>query len=122
MNQHSDFHALLRSPDGAMVTDAPRRLDGSRRQRWVARAVVTAAAWLVSFVVVLAAFTLFGDQLEALPLAWSAFVVSGVLVNLMANLVMPVLIVAVGRLLGRPTAPPFGRGIDAVNDEWGASS
>jgi antibiotic biosynthesis monooxygenase (ABM) superfamily enzyme len=66
--------------------------------------VMTLGAWLVAFVVVLALLTALGDELESLPLALRAFVISGVLVTLMANLVMPVLNVAIARwLTGTPT-------------------
>jgi antibiotic biosynthesis monooxygenase (ABM) superfamily enzyme len=66
--------------------------------------VMTLGAWLVAFLVVLALLTALGDELQSLPLALRAFVISGVLVTLMANLVMPVLNVAIARwLTGTPT-------------------
>jgi antibiotic biosynthesis monooxygenase (ABM) superfamily enzyme len=71
--------------------------------------LMTLGAWLVAFVVVLALLTLLGDELESLPLALRALVISGVLVSLMANLVMPVLNVAIGRWLSsgpRGGSPP----------------
>jgi antibiotic biosynthesis monooxygenase (ABM) superfamily enzyme len=61
----------------------------------------TLAAWLVAFLVVTALLTVFGDQLGALPLALRALVISGVLVALMVNVVMPVLSSALGRSLAR---------------------
>jgi antibiotic biosynthesis monooxygenase (ABM) superfamily enzyme len=64
---------------------------------WLAPIVTTLAAWLVAFLVVTALLTLFGDELGSLPLAVRALVISGVLVALMVNLVMPVLSAAVAR-------------------------
>jgi Pyridoxamine 5'-phosphate oxidase len=70
-----------------------------RTHRWIAQATMTAAAWLVAFTVVTTLLTLFRHQLGTLPLALRALVISGVLVALMANLVMPVLTAALGRPL-----------------------
>jgi antibiotic biosynthesis monooxygenase (ABM) superfamily enzyme len=69
----------------------------------LAKLVMTLGAWLVAFVVVLALLTFLGDELQSLPLALRALVISGVLVSLMANLVMPVLSVAIARWGGRAT-------------------
>jgi antibiotic biosynthesis monooxygenase (ABM) superfamily enzyme len=55
------------------------------------RLTTTLAAWLVAWLVVVALLAVLGDQLGALPLALRALAVSGVLVALMANLVMPLL-------------------------------
>jgi hypothetical protein len=80
------------SPD-----DAPAR-------RPLAAMLMTLGAWLVAFLVALALLTALSDELESLPLALRAFVISGVLVTLMANLVMPILNVAIARwLTGTPT-------------------
>jgi antibiotic biosynthesis monooxygenase (ABM) superfamily enzyme len=65
--------------------------------RWQARIASTLAAWLVAFLVVTALLRLFGDQLGSLPLELRALVLSGVLVGLMANVVMPALTVVVAR-------------------------
>jgi hypothetical protein len=59
----------------------------------------TLGAWLVAFLVVTALLTLFGDQLASLPLPLRALVISGLLVGLMVNLVMPVLSAALARWL-----------------------
>jgi ABC-type uncharacterized transport system permease subunit len=77
-------------------------------RRWPAQAVMTLAAWPVAFLTVLAISTAFGDQLAALPLALRALVLSGVLVALMVNLVMPVVGVAITRRLspGQQRAEP----------------
>jgi antibiotic biosynthesis monooxygenase (ABM) superfamily enzyme len=64
--------------------------------------VTTLAAWLVAFLVVLTLLTLFGDELGSLPLALRALVISGLLVALMVNLVMPILSAALARWLARP--------------------
>jgi antibiotic biosynthesis monooxygenase (ABM) superfamily enzyme len=55
------------------------------------RLTTTLAAWLVAWLVVVALLAVLGDQLGALPLALRALAISGVLVALMANLVMPLL-------------------------------
>jgi antibiotic biosynthesis monooxygenase (ABM) superfamily enzyme len=62
----------------------------------------TLGAWLVAFLVVLALLTVFGDELGSLPLALRALVISGVLVTLMVNLVMPGLGAAVAWVAGPP--------------------
>jgi antibiotic biosynthesis monooxygenase (ABM) superfamily enzyme len=62
--------------------------------------LATLAAWLTAFLVVLALLTLLGDELRSLPLALRALVMSGVLVALMANLVMPIVTGAVARWAG----------------------
>jgi len=69
----------------------------SHARSWLAPVATTLAAWLVAFGVVTALLTLFGNQLASLPLALRALVMSGVLVALMANLVMPVLSRAITR-------------------------
>jgi antibiotic biosynthesis monooxygenase (ABM) superfamily enzyme len=63
----------------------------SATRRWLVRLTTTLAAWLVAWLVVVALLSVLGDQLGALPLALRALAVSGVLVALMANLVMPLL-------------------------------
>jgi antibiotic biosynthesis monooxygenase (ABM) superfamily enzyme len=68
----------------------------------LAPVMTTLAAWLVAFLIVTAILTLFGDQLESLPLALRALVISGVLVALMTNLVMPVLSAAIARWTACP--------------------
>lgn len=82
----------------------------SRRRRWLARVVTTLAAWSVAFLVVMALLTIFGEELESLPLALRALMISGVLVALMANLVMPVLSAIVTRWMPvpLPPCPPAG--------------
>jgi antibiotic biosynthesis monooxygenase (ABM) superfamily enzyme len=65
----------------------------------VVRVATTLGAWLVAFLVVTALLTLFGDELASLPLALRALVISGVLVGLMVNLVMPVLSAVLARWL-----------------------
>ena len=65
----------------------------------VVRVATTLGTWLVAFLVVTALLTLFGDELASLPLALRALVISGVLVGLMVNLVMPVLSAVLARWL-----------------------
>jgi antibiotic biosynthesis monooxygenase (ABM) superfamily enzyme len=83
----------------------------ARARRWLAALATTVGAWLVAFLVVTAILSLFGDELGSLPLALRALVISGVLVALMVNLVMPVLSIAVARWLAGPlqTRLPSGR-------------
>jgi antibiotic biosynthesis monooxygenase (ABM) superfamily enzyme len=74
------------------------------------KVLTTAAAWLVAFLVVMTLLTLFGEELQSLPLPLRALVMSGVLVILMANLVMPVLGPAIARRMSRPLSRrPNGR-------------
>lgn len=58
-------------------------------------------ARLDAFLLVMALFELFGEQLRSQPLAVIALVISGVLVVVMANVVIP----ALGRILGRWLPP-----------------
>jgi antibiotic biosynthesis monooxygenase (ABM) superfamily enzyme len=74
----------------------------SRGPRWLAPVATTLGAWLVAFLVVTALLTVFADELKALPLTLRALVISGVLVALMVNVVMPVLGTLVAQWLGRP--------------------
>ncbi len=76
-----------------------------RARRWRAQATVTLTAWLIAFLVVMAVSTLFDDELASLPLALRALVLSGVLVAIMVNLVMPLLSAALSKRL----PPPPGR-------------
>jgi hypothetical protein len=70
--------------------------DPRNRQRPSAL-VMTLTAWLVAFAVVTAVLAAFGDELADLPLALRALALSGILVALMVNVVMPVLSRAIGR-------------------------
>jgi hypothetical protein len=69
----------------------------SPKSRVPARLVMTLAAWLVAFLTVTALLELSGDELATLPLPVRALVISGVLVTLMANVVMPLLNSAIAR-------------------------
>jgi antibiotic biosynthesis monooxygenase (ABM) superfamily enzyme len=83
----------------------------ARPRRWLAPVTTTLAAWLVAFAVVMSLFSLLGDELAALPLAPRGLVISGVLVALMVNLVMPVVNVGVARWVrGAPPSGMPGRG------------
>ena len=70
--------------------------------RWLAPLVTTLVSWLVAFLAVTALLTLFGDELGSMPLAVRALVISGLLVALMVNLVMPVLSAGLARWLAGP--------------------
>jgi antibiotic biosynthesis monooxygenase (ABM) superfamily enzyme len=72
-----------------------------RTRRWFAPMATTLAGWLAAFLVVSALFTFLGDVLESLPLALRALVVSGALVTLMVNVVMPVISASVARWIAR---------------------
>jgi antibiotic biosynthesis monooxygenase (ABM) superfamily enzyme len=90
--------------------------------QWQARIATTLAAWLVAFLVVTALLRLFGDQLGSLPLELRALVLSGVLVGLMANVVMPALTVVVARWMrnaprARGGEGKFRRNEDPLPDE-----
>jgi uncharacterized membrane protein len=83
--------------------------------RWPARLVTTLAAWLVAFLLVTTLLAFFGHELNSLPLALRALVLSGVLMTVMTTLVMPALNVAVGRWLASrapPRATPTPSGSD----------
>jgi antibiotic biosynthesis monooxygenase (ABM) superfamily enzyme len=84
--------------------------DPASAPRWLAPVATTVGAWLVAFIVVTALLSILGDELGSLPLGLRALVISGVLVALMVNLVMPVLSVLVARwVAGRPQSrPPDG--------------
>lgn len=87
--------------------------DPSHARRWLARGVMTLGAWVVAFLIIMVLFTVFGDELESLPLALRALVISGALAALMANLVMPVLSVAIAHWLAglpRTQTHPLERG------------
>jgi hypothetical protein len=101
------------TPYGWWPMSSPAHPDHpSRTRRSLAAVATTLAAWLVAFSIVTTLLTLFGDELGALPLALRALVISGAIVALMVNLVMPVLNVAIARWL-RPsprTRVPAGDG------------
>jgi antibiotic biosynthesis monooxygenase (ABM) superfamily enzyme len=72
---------------------------------WLAAMVTTLAAWLVAFLVVMSLLTFLGHELNSLPLAARASAISGVMVTLMVNVVMPRLLPIAARIRsadGRP--------------------
>jgi antibiotic biosynthesis monooxygenase (ABM) superfamily enzyme len=79
-----------------------RQPDNPPPPPWLAPVATTLAAWLIAFLVVLTLLTLLGDELGSLPLALRALVISGLLVALMVNLVMPILNAALARWLAGP--------------------
>ena len=97
------------------------RLDNSPgARRWLVSVATTLGAWLFAFVLVTALITLFGDELASLPVPLRALLISGLLVALMVNLVMPVLSNAVARRLAAPPRSPVAGG--AAQDECGGES
>jgi hypothetical protein len=80
----------------------------STKQPWVwrARAMTTVAAWLAVFLILTVLFSVFGEELESLPLTVRALVISGAVVGLMINVVMPRVNRVVSRLAQpRPRTP-----------------
>jgi antibiotic biosynthesis monooxygenase (ABM) superfamily enzyme len=82
----------------------------ARARRWRAQAMMTLTAWLIAFLVVLVVSTVFDDELASLPRPLRALVLSGVLVALMVNLVMPTVSAALSRRLPSPPATNPRRG------------
>ena len=76
-----------------------------RLRRRLAPVARTLAAWLAAVLVVVILLSLFGAQLASLPLAARALLMSGVLVILMVNVVMPAVGLAIGRWVagGQPS-------------------
>jgi antibiotic biosynthesis monooxygenase (ABM) superfamily enzyme len=79
------------SPGQTQRPASRRSREGSDRRRWLVKVMTTLAAWLVAWVVVVVLLSVLGDQLGSLPLVLRALAISGLLVVLMANLVMPLL-------------------------------
>jgi antibiotic biosynthesis monooxygenase (ABM) superfamily enzyme len=71
----------------------------SRPRLWTARLATTLAAWLIAFAVVTSLLNLLGPQLSAMSPTLRALVISGTLVVLMVNVVMPLLSVRISRWL-----------------------
>jgi antibiotic biosynthesis monooxygenase (ABM) superfamily enzyme len=69
----------------------------------LARLVTTLATWLVAFSIVRTLLELFGHQLASMSPTLRALLLSGTLVVLMVNVVMPFIGPRIARLL--PTAP-----------------
>jgi antibiotic biosynthesis monooxygenase (ABM) superfamily enzyme len=95
--------------------------DPSRAPRWLTPVATTLGAWLVAFLVVTALLTIFGDELQQMPLALRALLISGVLVALMVNLVMPVLSRVLARLLAGPPGTRLRGTRRRTNSGGGAS-
>jgi antibiotic biosynthesis monooxygenase (ABM) superfamily enzyme len=57
---------------------------------WHTRVATTLIAWAVAFGIVYIMLSLFGRQLESLPVALNALIFTGILVPVMGNLVMPI--------------------------------
>ena len=74
----------------------------SPSRHWTARLAMTLAAWLVAFAIVNTLLTVLADQLAAMSPTLRALVISGILVALMVNVVMPVLSVRIARWVQAP--------------------
>ena len=73
----------------------------------ITRLVTTLAVWLVAFSIVRTLLELFGRQLAEMSVTGRALLLSGTLVVLMVNVVMPFIGPRIARLTrqARPTAP-----------------
>jgi antibiotic biosynthesis monooxygenase (ABM) superfamily enzyme len=76
----------------------PNQPQASRGRRLARRVVTTLAAWLAAYAVVTVVVTLGGAPLAAAPAAVRTLVISGALVIIMLNVLMPVLGGLVARL------------------------
>jgi len=74
-----------------------RAMLASRSRLWTARLATTLAAWLIAFAVVTSLLNVFSHQLSAMSPTLRALVISGMLVVLMVNVVMPFLSVRISR-------------------------
>lgn len=61
------------------------------RRKIITQVVITLAAWLVAYLIVLALLLLAGKQLQSLPPALDALIFTGILVPIMGNVIMPLL-------------------------------
>ena len=81
----------------------------TRTRQRLAPLAMTLVAWLVAFGAVTVLLALFGHPLGRLPLPLRALVISGVLVALMVNAVMPALSAAVAAWVRRAPRTPSPR-------------
>ena len=79
-----------------------RAMTISPSRQWTVRLAMTLAAWLVAFAIVNTLLTVLADQLAAMSPTLRALVISGILVALMVNVVMPVLSVRIARWVQAP--------------------
>lgn len=59
------------------------------KHQWKIRIISTLMGWAVAFMIVYSILLVFGSQLRKLPQAVDALIISGILVTLMGNFVMP---------------------------------
>jgi len=79
---------------------------GGQARRRLVPVMITFVAWIAAYLVVMALLVTFGPQIAALPVALRAMVISGVVVTVMVNLVMPILNRPIARwLAGTRTRP-----------------
>jgi hypothetical protein len=76
-------------------------MDINARRQLARRIVITLAAWVAAYLLVTLVFVVGGDQLAGAPAPVRFLVVSGVLVIVMVNVLMPFLGRTVGRLFSR---------------------
>jgi antibiotic biosynthesis monooxygenase (ABM) superfamily enzyme len=87
-------------------SESVRRQRPPLRQRLIRRLVTTLAAWIAAYATVGAVFIVGGSALADAPLAVRLLVVSGVLVVIMVNVLMPALARPLDKLLAaRPVSP-----------------
>ena len=70
------------------------------------KAALILLMWLAAFLIVMGLFVFFGEQLESLPLTLRVLVITGVLVALMTQVVMPGLNLMFASLLRRGKRNP----------------
>jgi antibiotic biosynthesis monooxygenase (ABM) superfamily enzyme len=73
------------------VTQVPHRTEWTMRSAMRLRLVFLILNWMSAFVIVMALFLAFGDELRDLALAYRALVISGVLSVSMSQVVAPLL-------------------------------
>jgi uncharacterized membrane protein len=83
-----------------------RRAHRPTATAWRPRLATTLAAWMAAFGIVTALLSVLGDELNSLPLAIRALIISGAVVTIMTTVVMPALSVAVRRRLAGSTHEP----------------
>lgn len=76
-------------------------MDINARRQLARRIVITLAAWVAAYLLVTLVFVVGGDRLAGAPAPVRFLVVSGVLVIVMVNVLMPFLGRTVGRLFSR---------------------
>src|SRR2546423_3680020 len=84
-------------PSGTRVASGTDPGGRPTLRRRLAPVIITVVAWLAAFIVVWLVLTVFAAQLAVLPVAVRALLISGLLVAVMVNVVMPTLTARVNR-------------------------